>query len=198
MADNNISAFTGKFVNGGVRPNLFEVQGNIGPFGQDPSAPFLIKAAQLPASTVGVIEVPYRGRKIKVPGDRTFAEWTITILSDGEFKLRDQFEAWSQVINAHEGNTTVQNYPAPLEDSSIYEDWQIYQLDRNGNKIKGYNFVGCFPSEVSAIDVNMETTDSLEEFTVTLQYTYWSSNTTDGDGTISDAISGVFAQSFQS
>ena len=196
MASNNISSFTGQFLNGGVRPNLFEVQGNIGPFGQDSQAPFLIKAAQLPASTIGVVEVPYRGRKIKVPGDRTFAEWTITVLSDGNFQLRDKFEAWSQAINAHEGNTpSGADYPAPLEDGAIYQDWQIYQLDRQGTKIKTYNFIGCFPSEISAIDLNMETTDSLEEFTVTLQYTYWSSNTTDGDGTIQGAISGIVAPS---
>ena len=196
MASNNISSFTGQFLNGVVRPNLFEVQGNIGPFGQDSQAPFLIKAAQLPASTIGVVEVPYRGRKIKVPGDRTFAEWTITVLSDGNFQLRDKFEAWSQAINAHEGNTPAgDDYPAPLADGSIYQDWQIYQLDRQGTKIKTYNFIGCFPSEISAIDVNMETTDSLEEFTVTLQYTYWSSNTTDGDGTIQGAISGIVAPS---
>ena len=196
MASNNISSFTGQFLNGGVRPNLFEVQGNIGPFGQDSQAPFLIKAAQLPASTIGVVEVPYRGRKIKVPGDRTFAEWTITVLSDGNFQLRDKFEAWSQSINAHEGNTPAgDDYPAPLADGSIYQDWQIYQLDRQGTKIKTYNFIGCFPSEISAIDLNMETTDSLEEFTVTLQYTYWSSNTTDGDGTIQGAISGIVAPS---
>lgn len=192
MASNNISSFTGQFLNGGVRPNLFEVQGNIGPFGQDSQAPFLIKAAQLPASTIGVVEVPYRGRKIKVPGDRTFAEWTITVLADGNFQLRDKFEAWSQAINAHEGNTpSGGDYPAPLADGAIYQDWQIYQLDRQGEKIKTYNFIGCFPSEISAIDLNMETTDSLEEFTVTLQYTYWSSNTTDGDGTIQGAISGI-------
>ena len=196
MASNNISSFTGKFLDGGVRPHLFEVQGNIGPFGIDDKTPFLVKAAQLPASTLGVIEVPYRGRKIKVPGDRTFAEWTITVLADGKFELRDKFEAWSQAINAHEGNTSVQDYPEPLGDGSIYADWKIQQLDRVGKPIKTYNFIGCFPSEVSAIDVNMETTDSLEEFTVTLQYTYWSSNTTDGDGTIEGAISDVFAQSF--
>ena len=198
MASNNISSFTGKFLDGGVRPHLFEVQGNIGPFGIDEKTPFLVKAAQLPASTLGVIEVPYRGRKIKVPGDRTFAEWTITVLADGKFQLRDKFEAWSQSINAHEGNISVADYPEPLSDGSVYADWTINQLDRQGTKVKTYNFIGCFPSEVSAIDVNMETTDSLEEFTVTLQYTYWSSNTTDGDGTIEGAISQVLAQSFQS
>tara|TARA_R110001583_G_scaffold63274_1_gene185392 strand:- start:261 stop:842 length:582 start_codon:yes stop_codon:yes gene_type:complete len=192
MARNNISDFAGKFLKGGIRPSLFEVQGNFPFFGQDASAPFLIKAAQLPASTLGTIEVPYRGRKIKVPGDRTFAEWQITVLADGDFQLRDKFEAWMQSINAHEANTSLEE-PAPLQDGTVYQDWQVYQLDRQGNKIKSYNFIGCWPSEVGAIDVNHETTDSLAEFTVTLQYTYWSSNTTDGDGTILGAISGIVA-----
>ena len=179
MASNNISSFAGQFLKGGIRPHLFEVNGNIGPFA-DEKIPFLVKAAQLPASTLGLIEVPYRGRKIKVPGDRTFAEWTITVLSDGHFDLRDKFEAWSSGINQHESN--VPNEESQPMQGENYMDWQVFQLDRKGNKIKGYNFIGCWPSEVSAIDVNHETTDSLTEFTVTLQYTYWTSNTTDGQG----------------
>ena len=179
MASNNISSFAGQFLKGGIRPHLFEVNGNIGPFA-DEKIPFLVKAAQLPASTLGLIEVPYRGRKIKVPGDRTFAEWTITVLADGHFDLRDKFEAWSSNINQHESN--IPNEESQPMQGENYMDWQVFQLDRKGNKIKGYNFIGCWPSEVSAIDVNHETTDSLTEFTVTLQYTYWTSNTTDGQG----------------
>ena len=185
MALNNINTFAGAFLHGGIRPHLFEVTGNIGGVeaGQGSIAPFLIKAAQLPASTIGVIEVPWRGRKIKVPGDRTFAEWTITVLADGHMRLRDQFEKWSSNINTHEGNI-MNAFPEPTPMSNfgnIYQDWQIYQLNRAGLRIKGYDFKGVFPSEVSAIDVNHETTDSLSEFTVTLQYTYWTSNTTDGN-----------------
>jgi len=180
MASNNISSFAGQFLKGGIRPHLFEVNGTIGPF-SDEKIPFLVKAAQLPASTLGLIEVPYRGRKIKVPGDRTFAEWQITVLADGHFDLRDKFEAWSSAINQHEANVP-NTETQPLSSGSQYQDWQVFQMDRKGNKIKGYNFIGCWPSEVSAIDVNHETTDSLSEFTVTLQYTYWTSNTTDGQG----------------
>ena len=179
MASNNISSFAGQFLKGGIRPHLFEVNGNIGPFA-DEKVPFLVKAAQLPASTLGLIEVPYRGRKIKVPGDRTFAEWTITVLADGHMDLRDKFEAWSSDINQHESN--IPNFEGQPLSGESDQDWQVFQLDRKGNKIKGYNFIGCWPSEVSAIDVNHETTDSLTEFTVTLQYTYWTSNTTDGQG----------------
>ena len=180
MATNNISSFAGQFLKGGVRPHLFEVNGAF-PFGggDEKKVPFLVKAAQLPASTLGLIEVPWRGRKIKVPGDRTFAEWTITVLADGDFHLRDKFELWSSAINMHESNIGLSS--PPMSELGIYQDWQVYQLDRTGSRIKGYNFVGCWPSEIAAIDVNHETTDSLTEFTVTMQYTYWSSNTTDGD-----------------
>ena len=185
--NNNISEFAGKFLKGGIRPHMFEVDGMIGPSSNDSGEtkiPFLVKAAQLPASTLGLIELPWRGRKIKVPGDRTFAEWTITILADGHFDLRDKFEAWSSKINSHEGNM-IENEGVPLGSDSpaaaLYPDWQVYQLDRKGNRIKGYNFVGCWPSEISAIDVNQETTDSVSEFTVTLQYSYWNSGTSEGN-----------------
>jgi hypothetical protein len=191
MASNNISDFAGQFLKGGVRPHLFEVNGSFPGFGQDEKIPFLVKAAQLPASTVGIIEVPWRGRKVKVPGDRTFAEWTITVLADGEYKLRDKFEAWSSLINTHETNNSSEGAPLGAE---IYQDWQVYSLDRKGNQIKGYNFIGCWPSEISAIDLNHETTDSLAEFTVTMQYSYWTSNTAFGVGGgnwVSNAISGI-------
>jgi len=191
MASNNIANFAGQFLKGGVRPHLFEVNGSFPGTGQDEKIPFLVKAAQLPASTVGVIEVPWRGRKVKVPGDRTFAEWTITILADAEYKLRDRFEAWSSLINTHETNNSVEGAPLGAE---IYQDWQVYGLDRKGNQVKGYNFIGCWPSEIAAIDLNHETTDSLSEFTVTMQYSYWTSNTAFGVGGgnwITNAISGI-------
>ena len=191
MPSNNIASFAGQFLKGGVRPHLFEVVGSFPDGGQDEKIPFLVKAAQLPASTVGVIEVPFRGRKVKVPGDRTFAEWTITILADGEYHLRDKFESWSSKINPHETNNSSEG--APLG-SEIYQDWQVSSLDRQGNQIKGYNFIGCWPSEISAIDLSHETTDSLAEFTVTLQYSYWTSNTAfgvGGNGQASEFISGI-------
>ena len=94
MPSNNIANFAGQFLKGGVRPHLFEVNGSFPGTGQDEKIPFLVKAAQLPASTVGVIEVPWRGRKVKVPGDRTFADWEISVVSDGAFELRHSFEEW--------------------------------------------------------------------------------------------------------
>jgi hypothetical protein len=175
-----ITDFTTKLTSGGVRPHLFEVDGAIGD-STIASTPFLIKAASLPASTVGIIEVPYKGRKIKIPGDRTFAEWTITVISDGEFKLRNAFEKWMSKINQHEANTSTDVHHTP-GNSGLYHDWNIKQQGRDGKTIKAYKMVNCFPSELSAMDVSYETTDTIHEFTVTLQYTYWtaSDDTTDG------------------
>tara|TARA_Y100000004_G_scaffold133161_1_gene150385 strand:+ start:1747 stop:2304 length:558 start_codon:yes stop_codon:yes gene_type:complete len=181
MADvaHNVGNFAANVVKGGARPHLFEVTGSIGAgetSGQLKT--FLIKAAQLPASSLGIIEVPFRGRKVKIPGDRTFAEWTITVISDGDFKLRKEFERWSQAINAHVANTSSDTAHQPLAASSVYQDWNIKQLDRQGNKVTEYEFNGCWPSEVSAMEVNYETTDTIHEFTVTLQYTYWTNQET--------------------
>ena len=182
MANNSISDFAGKFTNGGQRTHLFQVEGNFpllaGGGDADGKVPFLIKAAQLPASTLGLIEVPWRGRKIKIPGDRTFAEWTVTVLADTEGKLRDKFELWSSALNSHHGNVSADvTHSAP--NGIGFEDWQMKQLNRLGNTIKSYNFIGCWPSEVGSVDMSMENVDALAEFTVTLQYSYWTSNTTD-------------------
>jgi len=182
----NVNDFSAKLIGGGVRPHLFEVSGSIG--GQaDQKIPFMVKAAQLPASSVGLIEVPYRGRKIKVPGDRTFAEWTLTVIADGKFDIRDKFEKWSSRINSHAGNIGLDSSHQPGS-GSLYEDWDINQLARDGSVLKSYRMIHCWPSEISAMDVNFETTDSIHEFTVTLQYTYWTAKgvasgvyPTDGD-----------------
>lgn len=128
---------------------------------------FLCKAAQIPASTLGVIEVPYMGRKIKVAGDRTFTEWTITIQQDESFKIRKELEAWSNSINDHELNTG----QAKLEDYK--KDMKIQQLDKAGNVIAEYNMFGCFPMEIGAIEVGFEMNDQTSEYTVTIAYDYW-------------------------
>jgi len=177
----NIDNFTSQLTGGGVRPHLFEVTGSIGEV-EPASAKFLIKAAQLPASTVGIIEVPYKGRKIKIPGDRTFAEWTITVISDGNFDLRNAFEKWMSKINSHEGNISNPNDHTPGRAGGVYQDWTIRQLDRKGTTIHAYKMINCFPSELSAMEVSYETTDTIHEFTATLQYSYWTATdgTTDG------------------
>lgn len=147
-----------------ARPDKFRVRG-LGFNSQD--LEFMCKAAQIPASTLGVIEVPYQGRKIKLPGDRTYAEWTITVMNSTEWNVREYFEDWSNKINNPELNRGV-----PII-NAIKEDAQVEQLDVAGLVIARYELSGCWPSEVSPIELGWETTDTAEEFTVTLAFDYF-------------------------
>ena len=159
---------------GGVVGAVSNVLGGGGP---SRKLQFLCKAASLPASTVGIIPVPFRGRQLKIAGDRTFEEWTITVINDTDFAIRDAFEEWMNTINAHVANV------GPSGLNSYIQQAQVEQFTREGpsvnpTSLKTYLFEGCWPSTVSAIDLSYETGDAIEEFTVTLQYQYWTANTT--------------------
>ena len=171
----NIDNFKNALSKGGVRPHLFRVQGDIGTTSLPTKVGFLCKAAQMPATSITPIEVPFRGRKIKLPGEREFAEWSLTFLSDGDFELRNAFEKWMDDLNSTVGNvsSSEHNLSGPL-----FPDWRIDHLDRTGEAIKSYKFFHCWPSEVAAIDVSTDATE-LVEFTVTLQYTYFVTQDTD-------------------
>lgn len=171
-----ISEFKRNLSGGGARTNLYEVEIEFPAFagGQDETrkGTFLIKASSLPPSVLGIIEVGYRGRKLKVAGDRTFEEWTVSVWNDTSFDLRNAFERWSNAINQHEENVG-------LEDPEDYMTFAtVFQLDRNGNRIKAYSLRDIWPSNVGAIQLSMDDTDTIEEFEVTLQYSEWYSDTT--------------------
>ena len=138
---------------------------------------FLCKAASLPGSTIGEIQVPFRGRQLKLPGDRTFENWTITILNDTDFAIRNAFETWSNAINSHVDNV------GPEGLLSLQQTWEVEQLSRTGPSdapqvLKSYRFEGCWPTVIAPIDVSADSTDTIEEFTVDLAYQYWTSDTT--------------------
>ena len=174
-----ITDFKSKLSGGGARSNLFECELAFPPAVNVEGlndilnkARFLVKAANLPASNVAPIEVPFRGRVLKIAGDRTFDTWTITIINDTDFTVRDSMERWANGINAHSANTGLTN-PVDYQADLIVE-----QLDRDESVIKTYNFRGCFPTNVSQIDLSYETVDTIEEFTVEFAVQYWESNTT--------------------
>ena len=174
MAILGVDDFKSKLRGGGARPNLFKATVNFPGYagGDVELTSFLCKTAQLPASVMNVMEVPFRGRQLKMAGDRTFEPWTVTILNDTDFTIRNAMERWMNGINAHQANTGLSN---PID---YQADLVIEQLDRNGDTLKTYNFRGCFPTNVSAIDVSYETVDTIEEFTVEFQVQYWESDTT--------------------
>ena len=165
-----IDSFKQALRDGGARPNLFEVTGSF-PSGAGGSAldsmKFLIRAASIPQDTVGTIEVPYRGRKLKIAGDRTFDAWTITVVNANDFELRNAFEKWHELINGHATNESA----GSLDD--YFQDWTVKQLDRDGTVAETYTFVGCFPQNITQIDLSHETNDEIETFEVTMDYQYW-------------------------
>jgi hypothetical protein len=174
MAILGVDDFKSKLRGGGARPNLFKATVNFPGYagGDVELTSFLCKTAQLPASVMNVIEVPFRGRQLKIAGDRTFETWTVTVLNDTDFNVRNAMERWMNGINAHQANTGLTN-PVDYQADLIVE-----QLDRDESVLKKYNFRGCFPVNVSAIDVSYETVDTVEEFTVEFQVQYWESDTT--------------------
>ena len=173
----NLVDFKAQLTGGGARTNLFQVTMTFpdtvsGGRSAGEKAEFLIKAAALPSSAITPIEVPYRGRKLKIAGDRTFEPWTITVINDTDMTIRDAFEEWSHRITRNDENTSVFGNNLDYMGSAT-----IYQLDREGNKVKSYEMQGCWPSQISTIEVSYEN-EGVQEFTVELQFQEWSSNTT--------------------
>jgi T4-like virus tail tube protein gp19 len=188
---NNISGFVNAFAGGGVRTNLFVVNGVIPGYSDNKAISFLCKSAQIPASSLGTIEIPYRGRRIKLPGDRTFQDWSLTIISDANMSLRSGFENWSSMFNSHVGNVAAPNF------MTMMPPWSVTQLLRDGNPLRTYSFAGCFPSEVGAIDLSYENNDSIAEFSVTLNYSWWEAakgGVALSSGTGSDAVGALLQQ----
>ena len=182
--DRTLDAFKGRMIGGGARPNLFECE----LYFPDDAVPedttrdaltdrtrFLVKAANLPASNIAPINIPFRGRNLKVTGDRTFDPWTITIINDVDFSIRTAFERWMNLINKHEDN-------AGITDPTLYQkDLYVKQLGRAqvGGTVpqteakipvlKQYRFLGTFPTNVSDIALSYDSSDTIEEFSVTME-----------------------------
>lgn len=168
-----------------ARPNLFQVDlafpsGIINNASLVELGKFTVRAANLPASQIGVIEVPFRGRALKIAGDRTFEPWTITIQNDSKFILRSAFELWASSVQAYNENFTSAAGLGDADDATGYfADMTVHQLARDikdGEKpkiLKSYRFYNVFPSAIAAIDLDFGNNDAIEEFTVELQTQYW-------------------------
>ena len=181
----SITNFRNRLVGGGARPNFFEVNitlpQSVTKFADpDTDMRFMIKAAEIPAANIGNIPVPFRGRVLPVAGDRTFDPWTVTIINDTSFNIRDAMEQWSNSINDLQFDGGITN-PANYQTDAF-----VTQLGRvNDNKgtlsgggddmqqIRQYKFFGIYPNAVSSIPLDYGATDQIEEFQVTFNYIYW-------------------------
>jgi hypothetical protein len=176
-----ITDFKTALVGGGARPNLFEVSiGNIpSPAGTLPEKfVVLCKAANLPASNVASIDVPFRGRIFKVAGDRTFDTWQITVINDNDFAIRKVMEDWMQHIAQYKdasGTTDPATYMANATVTQLSRSASTMGASSNSGvaDAKKYIFQDIFPTNISAIDLSFDTSDTIEEFTVEFQVNYW-------------------------
>lgn len=167
-----INEFKTALERGGARPSLFQVEitppvGVADRFAASAKIPFMVKAAALPASTLGSYTVPYFGRDIKYAGDRTFEDWEVTVINDEDFAIRNAMESWSNLMNSHESNSRA--LPQIYKSDAIISQYGKSSV----TPIRVYRFKGLYPVTVSSIAMAWETKDAIEEFTVTFQYDYW-------------------------
>ena len=187
MALKTITDFRSKLTGGGARPNLFEI--NLGNFGGDGTTGgwntniesefrFMCKASSTPTQTIGSVDVPFRGRILKVAGDRTFEPWSVTVINDEDFKVRKGFEAWTEKINA------LATGVGQVDPNSYMGNGTVKQLSRSATVagdataqkvLHEYKVQEIWPSEIGSIDLSYESSDAIEEFTVTFQIQYFES-----------------------
>ena len=176
----NITEFRSRLSGGGARANLFEVEIA---FPEElvidlnlvsDKVPFLVKAAEIPASNLGNIPVPYRGRVLPVAGDRTFDPWTVTVINDTDFQIRDAMEKWSNSIN------DLQTAQGSIDPAVYQRSALVKQLSREGSNpgdpekvLRTYNFEGIYPNTVSSIPLDFGATDQIQEFQVTFNYLFY-------------------------
>ena len=193
-ADRTIDKFKSRLSGGIARPNLFEVvlafpDGVVDASVNDLDAKsrFLVKAAALPASNITPINVPFRGRVLKIAGDRTFDEWTITVINDTDFSIRSSFERWMNSmakVSDTSGNTNPADY---TRDASVYQLGRSavapnsQESAQNMPILRTYKFYSVFPTNISQMDLSYDQPDSIEEFTVTLQVQWWEAAGNGGD-----------------
>ena len=196
-----IDSFRSRLVGGGARPNLFEVklvypEGIAKEISNEELAldtRFMVKAANLPASNITPIDIPFRGRNLKIAGDRTFDVWTVTVINDTDFAIRNAMERWMNGMN------NLQNATGETNPVDYQTDAYVLQLGRGGKPdqtgagqlkgpgfgedvpvLKQYKFHGIFPTNISAIELSYDQPDTIEEFTVDLQVQWWDALDPDG------------------
>lgn len=172
MVDVSVDSFKSKLVGGGARPNLFRVIVNFPPYAQGDVelSSFMCKKATFPASTTGVVEVNFRGRKLPYEGDRTYEAVTLTFINDVNHPIREAFIRWKNEMSQHSGNTGLSN------PSEYTVDVIIEQLSKGGDVVVTHELIGAWPLNVGNIELDYGTNDTIEEFTVEFRYLYWRQN----------------------
>lgn len=180
----NVDQFRNQMIYDGARPNLFQVVLSFPSLvflGNTRELAFMASGTQLPASTIGVARQFYFGREVKFPGNRTFQDWSINVINDESFNIRNAFEQWSNVINNNVANV---RDSGAVFNGGYSTNASVTQFSKDGRPVKRYSFVGLFPVQVDPINLNWGSNDQIEEFGVTFSYQYWDSDPTLDPATI--------------
>jgi len=165
----NVDRFKAALTNGGARPNQFAVQLSFPTYVTSQAlavarAPFLVTAAELPGQTVGLTSTFYRGREVKLAGDRVFAPFTVNVINDSDFSIRSAIEQWMN------GLDNLINKTGRLVPAEYQRDVNVYQLDRNGKILKEYKLLSAFPRDLGPVPLNFGSNDQISDFTVSFEY----------------------------
>jgi hypothetical protein len=176
----NVAEFRANMIGDGARPNLFSVSLIFptiaaGGTAAGQKAVFQAKSAQLPGATIGTVPLYYFGRELKFAGNRTFTDWTLQIVNDEDFTIRNSLESWMNSINSHGGNLRNNQAAAP---AGYSVDAEVTQYGKTGDELKKYKFVGLFPVDIAPIDLDWGSNDVIEEYAVTFAYQWWESDQT--------------------
>ena len=172
----SITDFKRQMSHDGARPNLFKVKLLAGDdktyFDSNDNDSFVVRATSIPGATIGTVVVPYLGREVKFAGNRTFADWTVTVLNDEDFSVRAKIEEWMGNINSHNANRRKGKL------AGYYGSAEVSQLSKgaesnDGKSLRVYKFNNMFPVDLSEITLDWGDNDSIEEFTCTFAYDYW-------------------------
>lgn len=186
-----VQEFRSQLTGDGARPNLFRCvinfptlalasspqTGFASAAGAAQKLTFMARAAQLPGSSINPVPVAYYGREMKSAGNRTFQDWTVTVINDEDFIIRKAFEKWMSGINSHAGNLRAPQFAQG--DGGYQQDGKVIQYGKSGDIIKSYNFIGMFPVDISPIELDWASNDTIEEYAITFSYQWWESDTTD-------------------
>lgn len=167
----NINEIRSQLVKGGARPNLFYVQfDNPANSSADFKVPFLVQATEIPAASIGQVQIPYFGRTIKLAGNRVYPDWSVTVMNDEDFLIRNALEEWSNKINAFEQNIRTFGGSEP---SRYKATARVTQLGKDGKALRTYRFNGIWPADISGIGLNWGENDTIEQFQVTFAFDWW-------------------------
>ena len=178
----NVSDFKQQMAGDGARPNLFKVSinGASGYWEGDNDDYFFIRATSIPGATIGAVTVPFFGREVKFAGNRTFADWTVTVINDENFSVRERLESWMNKINGHTSNLRVGETTGYFGTAIVTQMGK--GLSQSNASLRNYTFQKLFPVDLSEITLDWGDNDSIEEFTCTFAYDYWTAGAGNASG----------------